>query len=126
MLKEGYKKELMMMKSLSKSTWIMFIFDLIILCSSTFIWAINFSYTPKAILILCTLVTVVGLIVLYLKGNYIIREFNITLKNTYLLFEGIVMTHVVPTAYLLIFAIVRQLKLKMSDTKLKYLKTVPS
>ena len=92
------------MKSLSTSTWTMFIFDLVVLCSSTYVWANLFGYTPKAIFILCATVLIVGLIVLYLKGNYKIREFNITFKNTYLLFEGIVMTHVLPAVYLLVFA----------------------
>lgn len=92
------------MKSLSKSTFIMFCFDMVILYLSTFIWSKHFGYTPKAILILCILITNIGLIVLYLKGNYKIREFNPTFKNTYLLFEGIVMTHVLPSLYLVIFA----------------------
>ena len=93
-----------MFKSLSKSTWIMFIFDLITLLLSTFLWSHFFGYTPKAVLLLCVMVTAIGLIVLYLKGNYKIREFNMNLKNTYLLFEGIVMTHVFPALYLLVFA----------------------
>lgn len=133
-----------MFKSLSKSTWIMFIFDLITLLLSTFLWSHFFGYTPKAVVLLCLMVTAIGLIVLYLKGNYKIREFNINLKNTYLLFEGIVMAHVFPALYLLVFAasitytlmfltanvltifivlrvyIVRQPKFKMFDTKLKY------
>jgi hypothetical protein len=114
------------MKSLSKSTWIMFLFDLIILCLSTYYWANTFGYTPKAVAILCCLVVQIGLIVLFLKGNYKIREHNINFKNSYLLFEGIVMTHVLPVFYLIIFAasvtdtIVRQLKCKKSDTKCKY------
>ena len=113
------------MKSLSKSTWIMFLFDLIILGLSTYFWSNFFGYTLKAVGILCLLVVVVGLIVLFLKGNYKIREFNINLKNMYLLFEGVVMTHVPPSLYLLVFAvsvtsIVRQLKCKKSDTKCKY------
>ena len=92
------------MKSLSKSTKIMFIFDLLILFISTYYWANTFNYTPKAIAILLIFIVFGGLVVLYLKGNYKIREFNITLKNTYLLFEGIVMAHVLPSIYLLIFA----------------------
>ena len=92
------------MKSLSKSTWIMFLFDLTIFCLSTFYWADIFGYTPKAVVILCCLVVPVGLTVLYLKGNYKIREHNINFKNSYLLFEGIVMTHVLPVLYLVIFA----------------------
>lgn len=93
------------MKSLSKSIKIMFIFDLLVLLISTYFWANFYDYTPKAITLLCILVVFTGLIVLYLKGNYKIREFNITFKNTYLLFEGIVMTHVLPSIYLLIFAV---------------------
>ena len=92
------------MKSLSKSTTIMFLFDFVILYISTFLWSSFFGYTPKAVVIICTIIVTVGLVVLYLKGNYKIREFNINFKNTYLLFEGIVMTHVIPALYLLIFA----------------------
>ena len=82
----------------------MFIFDLLILFLSTLMWAYKFSYSAKAIIFLTLSVVVVGLIVLFLKGNYKIREFNITGKNTYLLFEGIVMMHVIPVLYLFIFA----------------------
>ena len=92
------------MRTLSKSIWTMFVFDFVTLSLSTLLWSNFFGYTPKAICILCFLVVVVGLIVLYLKGNYKIREFNINFKNTYLLFEGVVMTHVLPGLYLLIFA----------------------
>ena len=92
------------MKSLSKSTSIMFCFDFIILFLSTYLWTQFFGYTQKAIIILCFTIVIIGLAVLYLKGNYKIREFNINVKNTYLLFEGIVMTHVIPAAYLLIYA----------------------
>ena len=92
------------MKSLSKSTWIMFCFDFLILGVSTYLWANFFGYTHKAIALLCLTVVVVGIIVLFLKGNYKIREFNINLKTAYLLFEGVVMTHVIPAAYLVIFA----------------------
>ena len=93
-----------MFKSLSKSTTIMFIFDFLVLSLSTFIWANFFDYTPKAVIILCITTVIAGLVILYLKGNYKIREFNINTKNTYLLFEGVVMAHVISAAYLLIFA----------------------
>lgn len=93
-----------MFKTLSKSVFIMFIFDLLILFLSTSIWAYAFNYSVKAIMFLTLLVVTIGLIVLFLKGNYKIREFNITGKNTYLLFEGIVMMHVIPALYLFVFA----------------------
>ena len=91
------------MASLSKSTKIIFIFDLFILFLSTYVWANLFGYTSKTVIILCCLIILIGMIVLYLKGNYKIREFNINIKNIYLLFEGIVMTHIIPSIYLLIF-----------------------
>lgn len=91
------------MRSLSKSTWIMFCFDLMALFVSTFLCSNFFCYSDKSVAVLCFLVVAVGLTVLYLKGNYKIREFNITFKNTYLLFEGVVMTHIFPFLYLLIF-----------------------
>ena len=94
-----------MFKTLSKSTIIMFIYDFLVLCSSTLILSNLFGYTTKAIIFLCFLVVFIGLIVLFLKGNYRIREFNITSKNSYLLFEGIVITHILPAAYLIIFAL---------------------
>ena len=92
------------MRTLSRSVGIMFLFDLTILGLSTYLWANFFGYTQKAIFILCFLVLAVGLSVLFLKGNYKIREFNVNIKNAYLLFEGIVMTHVLPAIYLLIYA----------------------
>lgn len=92
------------MRSLSKSTTYMFIFDLMTIFASTFVWSYCFGYTPKARMLLCTIIVLVGIAVLYLKGNYKIREFNTNIKNAYLLFEGIVMTHVLPAVYLLFFA----------------------
>ena len=92
------------MKTLSRSVKIMFLFDSIILGLSTYLWVTFFGYTQKAMCILCFLVLTIGLTVLFLKSNYKIREFNVNIKNSYLLFEGIVMTHVLPAIYLLIFA----------------------
>ena len=92
------------MKVISKSIRVIFCFDFIILFISTILWSNFFGYTHKAIALLCILTTTIGLIILFLKGHYKIREFNIKLKNSYLLFEGIVMTHVVPAVYLMIFA----------------------
>jgi len=81
----------------------MFVFDLIVLFFTTFFWAKIFSYTATEVLILSFLIVSAGLVVLYMKGNYKIREFNINLKNTYLLFEGIIITHIIPLFYLLFF-----------------------
>ena len=92
------------MKSLSKSTTYMFVFDMITILSSTFLWSDYFGYTSKARWILCLIILTVGLSVLFLKGNYKIREFNTNIRSAYLLFEGIVMTHVLPALYLLIYA----------------------
>ena len=93
-----------MFKTLSRSVLYMFLFDLLILAVSTILWANKFLYSIKAIIFLSVLVVGSGLIILFLKGNYKIREFNITGKNTYLLFEGVVMMHIIPALYLFIFA----------------------
>ncbi len=90
-----------MEKQLSKSVLIMFLFDLIVFLLSTTFWydyfKMPFFYGIPILLIMAT-----GLISLFLKANYKIREFNITTKNTYLLFEGIVFAHI-PALLLLVW-----------------------
>ena len=76
------------MKSLSRSTRIMFIFDLIILLLSTYFVGYYFAFDLNILLPTIVLVAVVGLWTLFLKGNYKIREFNITFWNFYRLLEG--------------------------------------
>ncbi len=91
------------MHRLSKSVSIMFLFDLIVLAVSAGFW---YSYTgleKNLFLPVCMLIVLCGLITLYLKSNYEIREFNITSKNTYLLFEGVIFAHI-PAAILLYFS----------------------
>ena len=48
------------------------------------------------------LIVATGLFTLFLKANYKIREFNNTLKNCYLLFEGVIFSQI-PVAILLAF-----------------------
>ena len=91
-----------MFKSLSKSTWIMFLFDLIILCLSTFFVGAYFGLSQIILLIATGLVVVVGLGTLFLKGNYRIREFRPTFWNFYRMFEGMIFTHI-PVGILLYF-----------------------
>ncbi len=93
-----------MFRTLSRSVTYMFIFDFLILMCITYFNAELFGYTPKAVIFLSLLVVTVGLVVLFLKGNYKIREFNINIKNTYLLLEGVIITHILPAVYLFIFA----------------------
>ena len=93
-----------MTKSLSKSTWIMFIFDLLILSFSTIYWCNSFGLSIKISGLTVCLITLTGLIVLFLKGNYKIREFNVTLWNAYRLFEGAVFANI-PAGLLLFFLI---------------------
>lgn len=68
----------------------MFLFDFAIIALSTFYWYTKFKMPEQYIIFIILLTVLTGCIVLFLKDNYKIREFNITLKNTYLLFEGIV------------------------------------
>ena len=82
----------------------MFLFDLLVLCFSTSFWAdfFYFSFTLKFFTLL--FITITGLLTLYLKGYYRVREFNITGWNIYRLFEGVIFAHV-PAALFLYFFI---------------------
>ena len=91
-----------MIKSLSKSTWIMFLFDLMILSLSTYFVGSNFAFDLKILLVAICLVVIAGLGTLFLKGNYRIREFRPTCWNFYRLFEGVIFTHI-PVGILLYF-----------------------
>lgn len=82
------------MKILSKSVIFMFLFDLTIFCLSIIFWCNYFNSTAKFETFAVSIITTVGLTVLYLKGNYEIREFNITLWNMYRLIEGIFLAHI--------------------------------
>ena len=91
------------MKSLSRSTGLMFTFDLAVLFIVTYYFAGNF--TNNTIRVLTTiLVAIVGLFSLYLKGQYKIREHNLTKWNLYRLFEGILFANI-PAGILLFFFI---------------------
>lgn len=98
------------MKSLSKSTTIMFLFDLAILCLSTLFWCNYLQLSVNIQAITVCLITLTGLITLFLKGYYKIREFNVTSWNAYRLFEGVVFAHI--PALLLLFFIPSDILLK--------------
>ncbi len=79
----------------------MFVFDITAFFVSTICWYIFFGLSENFLNITVFLTVLTGIGVLFLKDNYKIREFNITLKNFYLLSEGIVFAHI-PTALLLL------------------------
>jgi len=89
-----------MVKTLSKSVLIMFIFDLLAFLISTAIIYNAFELPQSLMIVTVAITTLTGLFTLFLKANYKIREFNITLKNAYLLFEGVLFAHI-PAAILL-------------------------
>ena len=81
----------------------MFLFDMAVMLVSTTFWYAGFNL-PENLLDMTVLITVLsGIAVLFLKDNYKIREFNTTLKNYYLLFEGIVFAQIPPAILLLTF-----------------------
>ncbi|MBE7705522.1 MAG: exopolysaccharide biosynthesis polyprenyl glycosylphosphotransferase [Cyanobacteria bacterium SIG29] len=90
------------MKVLSKSILIMIIFDMLTLLVSTVFWYDYFNF-PIFYGLPILFIVLTGLIVLFLKANYKIREFNNTFKNTYLLLEGVVFTNI-PSLGFLFFA----------------------
>lgn len=81
----------------------MFLFDMAVMLVSTTFWYAGFGL-PENLLDMTVLITVLsGIAVLFLKDNYKIREFNTTLKNYYLLFEGMVFAQIPPAILLLTF-----------------------
>ena len=90
-----------MHKTLSRTVICMFLFDVAILLLSTFFVSKYCHITH--IFINTLLVTITGLVSLYLKGNYKIREFNVTAWNIYRLFEGVIFAHI-PSFILFVFA----------------------
>lgn len=91
------------MKSLSRSVAIMFVFDLLILSITTYAVGNFFGFSFKINLATVILTTLSGLIVLFLKGNYKIREFNITSWNFYRLLEGVIFTNIPALMFLYLF-----------------------
>lgn len=89
------------MQSLSRSTGLMFTFDLDVLFIVTYYFAGNFANNTMSVLT-TILVTIVGLFSFYLKGQYKIREHNLTKWNLYRLFEGILFANI-PAVLLLFF-----------------------
>lgn len=90
------------MKTLSKSVIIMFLYDALIFGLSSYFWYAKFNLASKMLIPAVLLIVATGLFTLFLKANYKIREFNNTLKNCYLLFEGVIFSQI-PAAILLAF-----------------------
>lgn len=93
-----------MLKNLSKSVEIMFIFDLLIFICSTIYLYNFFNLNNSYLIITVCLYIITGLTVLFLKDNYKIREFNITFKNAYLLFEGVIFASIPAAIFLYILS----------------------
>lgn len=91
-----------MNKTLSKSVIIMFLYDALIFGLSSYFWYAKFNLTSTMLIPAVLLIVATGLFTLFLKANYKIREFNNTLKNCYLLFEGVIFSQI-PAAILLAF-----------------------
>ena len=100
-----------MFKSLSKSTIIMFIFDLIILSSVSLYIALDSGFSSAAKISGVIIITLTGLFSLFLKGQYKIREFNITLWNAYRLLEGVIFAQI-PALIVLAFMVDKLILLK--------------
>ena len=80
----------------------MFLYDALIFGLSSYFWYAKFNLTSKMLIPAVLLIVATGLFTLFLKANYKIREFNNTLKNCYLLFEGVIFSQI-PAAILLAF-----------------------
>lgn len=91
------------MKIISRSQIYMFLFDMVAIALSTYYLYGYFGLPQLYKIFAVVLTTVLGAIVLYLKSQYKIREFNVTKKNYYLLFEGVIFFNLVTFASLFCF-----------------------
>ncbi len=94
-----------MRRTPSKSIAVTFLFDCAVLSFISSYIAKNIfgGFVPDYIILISVfLILFFGLFILFLKGNYKIREFNISVKNTYLLLEGLILAHI-PAGILLYF-----------------------
>ena len=89
-----FEKGIEMFGSLSKSVFVMFIYDLIVLTSLSLFLCEYFNFSNSITLLISSVTTFMGLITLYLKSSYKIREFNITFRNFYRIFETSIFTHI--------------------------------
>ena len=103
-----------MFKTLSKSTKLMFLYDFLILLLVT---GFNLNYFKilssdlvKEVVIIA-LIVIIGLFSLFLKGQYKIREHNITGWNFYRLLEGVIFAHI-PAGILLLLWIAKTTAVK--------------
>ena len=92
-----------MLKSLSKSVVLLFLYDFAVIFCSTLIWYKYFNLPENYFGSVTIITLLVGMFTLFLKDNYKIREFNITLKNIYLLFEAVVFAIFPASVILFIF-----------------------
>ena len=92
-----------MIKSLSKSVVLLFLYDFAVIFCSTLIWYKYFNLPENYFGSVTIITLLVGMFTLFLKDNYKIREFNITLKNIYLLFEAVVFAIFPASVILFIF-----------------------
>ncbi len=90
------------MKFLSKSVIFLFLYDFVVLSCATVFWYSYFKMPEGFLWLTYIAVITCGLATLFLKDNYKIREFNITAKNIYLLFEACIFT-LLPAALILYF-----------------------
>ena len=79
-----------MFRLISRSQLVLFFIDLVTLGLLTLYWYNYFNLSSEYKIETIILTIVVCMVSLYMKENYKLREHNITNKNSYLLFEGIV------------------------------------
>lgn len=91
------------MKVISKSIYVLMVIDALIFEVLTLFTAANYNIPEKNTILTTILFTVCGVYVLFMKGFYKIRNYELDPKDAYLLFEGIVLAAVIPFVTLLFF-----------------------
>lgn len=91
------------MKVISKSRYVLMFADALIFAFATFVTAFRYHVPEKFIILITILFTFCGIYILFMKGFYKLDKYEMDLKDTYLLLEGVVLASVIPFIILLFF-----------------------
>lgn len=91
------------MKVISKSIYVLMVIDAFIFAFSAVFIANHHNIPDKFIILTAILFTLCGIYVLFMKEFYKIEKYELSLKDAYLLLEGIVLAAVIPFVSLMLF-----------------------
>lgn len=89
------------MRVISRSRYVLMVVDALIFALATFFIAGRYHIPEKFVLLTIILFAFCGIYILFMKGFYKLDKYEMELKDTYLLLEGVILAAVIPFAILL-------------------------